>query len=94
MMKPSIVVAGVCSLLFCVQAGAAEAPAAGVNATAASSQTEAEHRRNLDAMYLEQDGRLQEARPLVKGGKFTEAINNNTQVMRELILEVRAGRQS
>ena len=26
--------------------------------------------------------------------KFTEAINNNTQVMRELILEVRAGRQN
>lgn len=25
--------------------------------------------------------------------KFTEAINNNTQAMRELILEVRAGRK-
>lgn len=27
-----------------------------------------------------------------ESSKFTEAINNNTQAMRELILEVRAGR--
>ena len=28
----------------------------------------------------------------IESEKFTEAINNNTQVMRELILEVRSGR--
>lgn len=34
-----------------------------------------------------------EERHKEESAKFAEAVNNNTQAMRELILEVRAGRQ-
>ncbi|MBQ9088496.1 MAG: hypothetical protein IJY46_06925 [Lentisphaeria bacterium] len=86
MMKPSIVVAGMCSLLFCFQAGAAEAAGAGAGTAAPVSKAEADHRSDLVAMYEGQEDRIKQARELVKKGKYPEAIDLYLDVQGELDL--------
>ena len=86
MMKPSIVVAGVCSLLFCFQAGAESASGAGKGGVT-PRKTEAEYRRDLENRFVEQDGILMSAREQVKKGNFPEAIRLYTNVQGELELQ-------
>ena len=86
MMKPSIVVAGVCSLLFCFQAGAENASGAGKGG-AAPRKTEVDYRKDLENRFVEQDGILMSAREQVKKGNFPEAIRLYTNVQGELELQ-------
>ena len=97
MMKPTIVVAGVCSVLFCAQSMAA-APAGGKAAskqpqTPQFSEAVSNHREEMNSRYAEQDKELLRADHLVSNGKdedYEAALKIYQDVHLGLELEVGA----
>ncbi len=97
MMKPTIVVAGVCSVLFCAQSMAA-APAGGKTAskqpqTPQFSEAVSNHREEMNSRYAEQDKELLRADHLVSNGKdedYEAALKIYQDVHLGLELEVGA----
>ena len=96
MMKPTIVAAGVCSVLFCTQslsAAPAAAEAAKQPQTPQVSKTVKSHRTEMDLRYAEQDKELLRADHLVKGGRdedYEAALKIYQDVHLGLELEVGA----
>ena len=98
MMKPTIVVAGVCSVLFCAQSMAA-APADGKSVAAKQpqapqfSEAVSSHRDEMNSRYAEQDKELLRADQLVSSGKdedYEAALKIYQDVHLGLELEVGA----